>query len=210
MTGASDLDGLIERAEALAQDARVLIALAGPPGAGKSSLSETLRRRFDAGRAARAGIVGMDGFHLDDGVLDRRGWRARKGAPHTFDVAGLEALLARLRAEPETEIFVPVFDRAAERSRAAAQAIGPQDRIVIVEGNYLLLDRPGWRRLRPHFDLTAMIEVPEAELRRRLEARWRGFGLSDAAIAEKLEGNDLPNGRLVMAESAPADFRLRF
>jgi pantothenate kinase len=80
--------------------------------------------------------------------------------------------------------------------------------VIVAEGNYLLLERPPWNALRPLFDVTVMIEVPEAELRRRLRARWEGYGLSEEEIAWKLDGNDLPNGRVVMSESAAADFTI--
>ena len=124
----------------------------------------------------------MDGFHFDDIVLNARGHRPRKGAPHTFDVDGLAATLARLAADDGREVAVPVFDRSIEIARAGARIIGPATRLVVVEGNYLLLDDPAWARLRGHFDATVMLAVPmpvvEARLRRplgRLRARGRGF-----------------------------------
>ena len=107
----------------------------------------------------------MDGYHFDDRVLDLRGLRARKGAPETFDVAGLCHMLVRLKRNEETEIAVPVFDRDLEIARAGARLIPRSAKHVIVEGNYLLLDRPSWRDLHAHFDITVMIDVPEAVLR---------------------------------------------
>ena len=112
----------------------------------------------------------MDGFHYDDAVLDARDLRSRKGAPETFDAAGFIHLMRRLRTEPE--VAIPIFDRAMELSRAAADVVGPMDRLLVVEGNYLLLDENPWPELAPLFDLTVWIEVPEAELDRRLVARW--------------------------------------
>jgi pantothenate kinase len=106
---------------------------------------------------------------------------------------------------------VPVFDRTIEIARAGAAIIPAATRIVIVEGNYLLLDDPGfpaWAGLASRFELTVMLEVPRARLVERLAARWRGFGLEPAAVAAKLEGNDLVNADLVTARSRPADFRL--
>jgi len=101
-----------------------------------------------------------------------------------------------------------VFDRAIEIARAGARLIPQSVRIIVSEGNYLLLDRPPWSQLRPLFDVTVMIEVSEAELRARLARRWAGFDLPEAEIAAKIEQNDLPNGRLVIAASLPADFNL--
>jgi pantothenate kinase len=147
----------------------------------------------------------MDGYHFDDLLLDARGWRPRKGAPHTFDVGGLRAMLERLRANEEDEIAVPVFDRAIEIARAGARVIPRPVSIVIVEGNYLLLDRPPWTALAPSFDLTVMLHAPVEVLRARLLDRWTTIGLAGAALAAKMDGNDLPNVALVQDHSRPAD-----
>jgi pantothenate kinase len=115
-------------------------------------------------------------------------------------------MLLRLRARDEAAVAVPVFDRDLEIARAGARLIPREVRIIVAEGNYLLLAEPPWDGLRPLFDVTAMIDVSEDILRARLTARWQGYGLSPAEIAAKVEGNDLPNGARVRRESAPADF----
>ena len=184
--------------------ARRIVALAGPPGAGKSTLADTVAARLEAARPGCCAVLSMDGFHLDDAVLVPRGWRARKGAPHTFDVGGLAAMLRRLRENAEAEIAVPVFDRAIETARAGARMIPQAVPLVLVEGNWLLLDEAPWPVLRPYFDVTAMLRVPRAEIARRLTARWQGFGLSAAEVAAKVGDNDLPNADRVMTGSAPA------
>ena len=99
---------------------------------------------------------------------------------------------------------MPVFDRSIEVARAGARIIAAATRLVVVEGNYLLLDDPGWAPLRRHFDLTVFLDVPVPVLEARLRARWTGYGMDAAAIQEKLEGNDLPNMRLVVGRSVPA------
>lgn len=184
---------------------RVITGIAGAPGAGKSMLAEALVAWLNRDVADRAAVLPMDGYHFDDAVLEARGLRARKGAPETFDVAGLVHTLRRLKANEESEVAVPVFDRDLEIARAAARIIAGGVRHVVVEGNYLLLDRPPWSALRPLFDLTVMIVVPEDVLRQRLVARWRSYKLPEAIVLQKVEGNDLPNGRLVREHSAPAD-----
>jgi pantothenate kinase len=190
------------RAKAQAQG-RFLTALAGPPGAGKSTLAAELVAAL--GQGAKA--VPMDGFHYDDAVLIARGARARKGAPDTFDVAGFRHLLTRLRSEDE--VAIPLFDRDLEISRAGADIVGPDDRILIVEGNYLLLNEAPWPDLAPLFDLTIWIDVPEAELDRRLMARWAHYGKNPDQARAWIDGNDMPNIRRVVAGSRPADLVIR-
>lgn len=178
---------------------RFLIALAGPPGAGKSTLSAAIVAAL--GKGAR--VVPMDGFHYDDAVLLARGMRSRKGAPETFDVAGFVHLLARLRTEGE--VAIPVFDRGMELSRAAADIVMPDDRFLVVEGNYLLLDEGPWAALAARFDLTVWIDVPMAELDRRLVERWAFYGKSPEDARAWIDGNDMPNIRRCIANSRPAD-----
>ena len=182
---------------------RFLVALAGPPASGKSTLAADLASAL--GTDAR--VVPMDGFHYDDAVLTARGLRARKGAPETYDAAGFLHLIRRLRAEDD--VAIPIFDRHLELSRAAADVVTAQDRILIVEGNYLLLDADPWRHLAPLFDLTVFLDVPEAELIRRLTDRWRHHGKADAAAQDWIASNDLPNALTVLTGSRPAEITLR-
>ncbi|MBL8907791.1 MAG: nucleoside/nucleotide kinase family protein [Rhizobiales bacterium] len=185
---------------------RVIVALAGTPGSGKSTLAEWLCARLNADVPDGAAVLPMDGYHFDDRVLEARGLRARKGAPETFDVAGLRHMLGRLKLNEEDEIAVPVFDRDLEIARAGARLIPRGVRYLIVEGNYLLIGRAPWSALRGLFDVTVMIEVPEETLRERLRRRWQDHGLSPHEVTAKVEGNDMPNGRFVRDASAAADF----
>ena len=184
---------------------RVLAALIGAPGSGKSHMAEALAAAVQAlGRPAA--VLPMDGFHYDDAVLEARGLRPRKGAPETFDAEGLAHLLDRLRRNDAAEVAVTLFDRTLEISRAGARIIGREVEVVIVEGNWLLLRRPPWAALAARFDLTARLEVGAPVLRARLTERWVGLGLPEAEIRRKLDALDLPNGRLVAEESRETDY----
>ena len=183
---------------------RFLTALAGPPGAGKSTLAAELVAAL--GQGAKA--VPMDGFHYDDAVLIARGARARKGSPDTFDAQGFFHLLKRLRVEDE--VAIPLFDRDLEISRAGADIVTAADRLLVVEGNYLLLNEAPWPEAAPLFDLTVWIDVPEAELDTRLQARWAQYGKTPAEARAWIDGNDLPNIRRVTQNSRAADLTINW
>lgn len=201
-----DLVSLAEHLAKTQSKARRIVAIVGAPGAGKSTFSEALQVEL-SGRV-HSDLLSMDGFHFDDIVLNARGDRSRKGAPHTFDVKGFATTLARLVQDNGDEVAVPVFDRSIEIARAGARIIKPEARLIISDGNYLLLDDPSWIPLQNFFDLTVFLKVPEQELEKRLFARWKAFGLSEEEIRVKLEGNDLINARLVLRSSRPADITI--
>lgn len=199
---------LADRLQLLAGDSpRFIAALAGPPGAGKSTLAEALMKALQE-RGEQAIVVPMDGFHFDDTVLIARGHRSRKGAPFTFDCAGFEVLLRRIRAS-EPDVAIPLFDRERELSRAAAAIVDAQTRFIIVEGNYLLLAEEPWARLRTLFDYCIFLDVPPEELQRRLLKRIQSFGRSREEAEQWLAGNDLPNIQHVLCASAAPDLRIR-
>lgn len=180
---------------------RTIVAIAGPPGAGKSTFAEALQALLPQGEAA---IVPMDGFHYDNAVLEARGLSARKGAPETFDFEGLRTLLERLRRS-DGDVAVPLFDRTADLTRAAASIVPADARFILVEGNYLLLDESPWYGLRALFDHTVFLDVPREELERRLVQRWLDHGLDADAARQRALGNDIPNAVRVAAGSFQAD-----
>jgi len=187
---------------------RIIAAIVGAPGSGKSSVAERVIEILNSASAYQAALLPMDGFHYDDGVLETLGRRERKGAQDTFDVDGLYYLLQRLQTNTDNMIAVPLFDRSIEISRAGARLIYQQTPIIICEGNYLLLDNAPWNRLKSLFDLSIMLQVSTSELEKRLTQRWQDVGLSDKEIQSKVEKNDLPNGLMVLRQSMPADLYL--
>jgi pantothenate kinase len=203
----SDFTGLVHALWEKAKGSdRFMTAIAGAPGSGKSTLAHNL-----CGELIRLGetaiVVPMDGFHFDDAVLNARGHRPRKGAPFTFDVRGFEALLKRIKAR-EPEVAIAVFDRTMELSRAAADIVDEKAKFVLVEGNYLLLSKEPWNRLRPLFDYSVFIDVPRDELERRLIKRWLDHGFDMDYAKNWVASNDLLNIDAVISGSSEADFVL--
>ena len=185
---------------------RYMVAIAGAPASGKSTTAAKLRDELGS-LGEQAVVVPMDGFHFDDIILNKRGHRPRKGAPFTFDVAGFEVLLKRIRAG-EPEIAIPVFDRSLELSRNAADIVAESSRIILIEGNYLLLNEAPWNRLRGLFDFAIYLQVPVEELERRMVRRWLDHGFDMAYATNWIASNDMPNIREVIAKSAGADLTI--
>ncbi|MEU7057086.1 nucleoside/nucleotide kinase family protein [Streptomyces sp. NPDC046197] len=201
-------DDLLTRARTLLRTReRVILGIAGSPGAGKSTLAECLVRALNGTGEAWAAHVPMDGFHLADAELERLGRRQRKGAPDTFDAAGYAALLRRLREEAtdgET-VYAPGFERDLEQPIAGAIPVPPSARLVVTEGNYLLLDTGAWARVRPALDEVWFCELDEQERVRRLIARHEEFGKSHREAEAWVLGTDQRNADLVAATRGRAD-----
>lgn len=182
---------------------RFIVAIAGPPAAGKSTLAQALRERLTS-QGERVAVVGMDGFHYDDVVLRETGLLGRKGAPETFDFEGFRVALERIRAG-DRDIAIPVFDRSMELARAGAAIVSRDTHVIIVEGNYLLLEEEPWATLEGLFDFSIYLDVPGDQIRERLLARWKHL----AGGLEKVEHNDLRNAVRVRSRRRPADLVLR-
>jgi len=181
---------------------RYVFGIAGPPGSGKSTLAAQL------GTALGAPVVPMDGFHLSNDVLRARGLLGVKGAPETFDAAAFLELVRAFRNASET-VSCPAFDRTIDAPVADRISVVPGDVVVVVEGNYLLLDRPPWVSLSEAFDAVAYLDVPDEIRRTRLIARHVEFGRHPADAAEFVHRSDEANAALVEASRPRADLIVR-
>jgi len=189
---------------------RLVIGIAGPPASGKSTLAEAVvahLNRAGATPATKAALLPMDGYHLDNHLLEARGLLARKGAPETFDATGFCAAVSSLHSV-DSQMFFPGFDRDLDMTIANALSVAPDDRVVVVEGNYLLLRQAPWSALNALFAVTVFLSPGLGILEDRLRQRWIDHGLDPEAARRRARQNDLVNARLVMEQSAPADLLL--
>ena len=180
------------------RDGVTLIAIAGPPGCGKSTLAEKMAQRL----GKRCCAVPMDGVHLDNAILEERGMLASKGAPETFDHRGFATLIDDLKAG-KTRRF-PTFYRDADCVIEDGGLVPDGVSILLVEGNYLLFDEPGWSDLARKWDASIWLNVPEDVLEDRLTRRWLDQGMPEDMAIERVRSNDLVNARRVLSKALPS------
>ena len=207
---------LLKRLTALRNEKgrRILAMLAAPPAAGKSTLAAVLGMlsRREPGLCPMT-VLSMDGFHRRQAWLlshtVERGGRilpmARiKGAPQTFDLEALTERIARVAAGEEC--LWPRYDR--QLHDPVEDAIRVTGEVVLLEGNYLLLDVGGWRELHTYADYTIFVAAEPSFLRTRLLRRHMAGGKSQTAAAEIIDGSDMVNAELCLRHSVPADLTL--
>lgn len=202
------LDSLASRAAALLRsDERVILAIVGSPGSGKTTLATDIVGTLGK-RGIEAAYLPMDGFHLANATLETLGRHDRKGAIDTFDGWGFVSLLERIRAERDHPVFAPSFDRAVDEPIAGGLTIEPGARLVVAEGNYLLVDEEPWSRIRPLIAEAWFCAAPEPERMRRLVDRHQRHGRSPAAAAAWARDVDGANALLIERTRARADLVL--
>ncbi|MEU4334474.1 nucleoside/nucleotide kinase family protein [Micromonospora lupini] len=200
------VDELVARARALADAGpRQLLGITGAPGAGKSTLAE--RIVAEVGPSAR--LVPMDGFHLAQSQLVRLGRADRKGAVDTFDANGYVSLLRRLRRLEPTSVYAPEFRREIEEPVAGAIEVPPSVRLVVTEGNYLLVPDFPWQEVRTLLHEVWFLDL-DAELRQgRLTARHEAYGRSPEQARAWALGSDEANAARVTPTADRADLVVR-
>ncbi|AEV83795.1 fructose transporter [Actinoplanes sp. SE50] len=195
---------LVDRARGLvAGGRRAVLGITGPPGAGKTTLAESLLAALGPGD--EVAHVPMDGFHLADVELERLGRRDRKGAPDTFDGWGYASVLRRILADQDEMVYAPGFERVLEQPIAGTIGVSRAARLVITEGNYLLLEDGRWAGLSGVFSEVWYADLEPAERLRRLVARHVRFGKSPEDALTWATGTDERNAELIATTRDRAD-----
>jgi pantothenate kinase len=204
----SDIDTITRHLEhRLAHGERCIVGITGPPGVGKSTFTAELAGRF----SPTPPVVGMDGFHLAHEYLESMDLVSRKGAHYTFDAWGYVATIRRISQQDQDEVvYAPRFDRSIEDSIAAAIPVSVDDRLILTEGNYLLLDIHPWNELRNLLSLTVYLDLAEDVRVDRLVRRHVEFGKTQEHAERHVRESDQVNARLIAGSRRHADFAVEY
>ncbi|KQN76828.1 hypothetical protein [Devosia sp. Leaf64] len=201
----TELTVIAQQSADKAEGRRIVLGLAGGPGVGKSTLAADLVGALNAAQPGLAALVPMDGFHMKHAKLETMGQTDFKGAPHTFEASDFAQFLSRLKVATEA-MSGPGYSRKIEDTVDDAFTVPPEVKVLVVEGNYLLLDDGDWAAVRPLLDYAAFISVQRDLVRARLMKRHGEEGLfTEERNRAHIERNDLPNYDRVMDTQGRAD-----
>ena len=182
---------------------RRFVAIVGPPASGKSTLANELQKQISG-----SCVVPMDGFHLSNKELEEAGLSDRKGSPDTFDVGGLELVLEKILGGGN--VMFPTFDRSLDCVIQNGGMVKSKDHTILVEGNYLILNKGPWKKISSHWDFSIMLDVSQEIIEKRLLERWAVNGFNADQAAFKTKNNDLPNAMIVKNNSLEANYCVCF
>ena len=185
---------------------RTLIAIAGPPGSGKSTVAEIVTDLMNE-NLMKTSLVPMDGFHLDNKTLERENLFDRKGAPETFDVKGFIELIGKLRYK--RNLSIPLFDRKLDDVVKNGRKISSEEEYIVVEGNYLLLNKDLWQDLYYYWDYKVFLSVDNSVLKSRLIQRWLNENHTYQEAEKRVTKNDLVNADVVNSNRLEATLEIQ-
>lgn len=171
-----------------------LVAIAGPPASGKSTLAERLAADLDAA-GIETRFCPMDGFHMTNAQLSEQGLRDFKGRIDTFDADAFVAAVRRLTERCPS--WWPLYSRQRHEPIPEGTRISGTERVLVIEGNYVLASAEPWATAATGFDLRIFAEAPDELLRERLMARHQKSGRSQKEALEKIDRTDMPNAQTI-------------
>lgn len=201
---------ILKKVEQLAPQQRYLLGIVGFPGAGKSTFSTKLAAKINQkAKEEMAIVVPMDGFHRFNAELKAWGIWELKGIPESFDADAFILLLQALQEQTHRTIGCPTFDRTIEEPTENGIFVEPKHRLVIVEGNYLLLANSPWNKIKGLLSETWYIEETLTAIKPRLLERHMKGGRNKKQALKKMESTDLANARLIKVTRPLADRIIR-
>lgn len=207
---------LIERLKKIHEEKgkRVIVYMAAPPGVGKSTLSMFLEylSKNDEKTNCKIQAIGMDGFHYKQDYIKSHNaivdgievpMKKVKGCPETFDLKKLENKVSMIK---NNDILWPIYDRKLH-DVVEDQVLVNGD-IIIIEGNWLLLNEQGWDKLQEYCDYSIFIKADESILKDRLINRKIMGGLSEEEAKIFYENSDRKNIYRVLNNKSKSDLEL--
>ncbi|PNP61458.1 hypothetical protein FNYG_13816 [Fusarium nygamai] len=195
---------LLQQSHQRSSDSRAIIILAGPPGSGKSTIASQVVQRINAHHPSPiAKVLPMDGYHYSRSHLDSLPnhieAHSRRGAHWTFDGQAVLDMIKQLHASresPFTTLYMPSFDHEIKDPVPDAIEISPDDKIVLVEGNWLLYNEHPWNQIANYADDTWFVDVePRLALQRVAKRHVAcGIGMTLEAAMDRVRNNDMKNG----------------